>query len=242
MRKRLDSNLIVEITNSNIEGVLLTLGEGTEVSGRVQSEGQKGSLEFSRLRVSLNANIDNPGGFFARGGEVKEDATFRLTGIPEMMGTFKVTGLRGNYFLQSVRVDGREVTDTPIEIKGSSPLEGVEIIISAQGASLNGIVKLEEQGPPVKGATVMVFPVDPETRGIHSRFVKTTQTDQQGNYSIQGLPPGEYFLSALKSVEGGLESDEDFLKLLQKTSKKVSLETGETKNESLVAEDAPEIE
>ena len=139
--KRLDSNLIVEITNSNIEGVLLTLGEGTEVSGRVQSEGQKGSLEFSRLRVSLDANIDNPGGFFARGGEVKEDGTFRLTDIPEMMGTFKVTGLHGNFFLKSVRVDGREVTDTPIEIKGSSPLEGVEIIISAQGASLNGLVK-----------------------------------------------------------------------------------------------------
>ena len=42
-----------------------------------------------------------------------------------MMGTFKVTGLRENFFLKSVRVDGREMIDTPIEIKGNSPLEGV---------------------------------------------------------------------------------------------------------------------
>ena len=240
--KRLDSSLIVEITNNNIEGVMLTLGEGTEVSGRVQSEGQKGSLEFLRLRVSLDANIDNPSGFFARGGEVKEDATFRLTGIPEMIGTFKVTGLRGNYFLQSVRVDGREVTDTPIEIKGNNPLEGVEIIISAQGASLNGIVKLEEQGPPVKGATVLVFPVALERRGTDSRFVKTSQSDQQGHYSIQGLPPGEYFISALKSLEGGLESDEAFLKELQKTSTRVRLELGEAREEPLIAQETPEFE
>ncbi len=124
---------------------------------------------------------------------MKEDATFRLTGIPEMMGTFKVTGLRGNFFLKSVRVDGREVTDTPIEIKGNSPLEGVEIVVSAQGASLSGVVKSEEQGPPVKGATVVVFPVDPEIRGVHSRFVKSTQSDQQGHYSVQGLPAGRIF-------------------------------------------------
>ncbi len=44
--KRLDSNLIVEITNNNIEGVVLTLGEGTEISGRVETEGQKGSWNF----------------------------------------------------------------------------------------------------------------------------------------------------------------------------------------------------
>ena len=139
-------------------------------------------------------------------------------------------------------MNGREITDSPVEFKSSSPLEGVEIAISSQGASLDGIVKVEEQGPPVKGATVVVFPVDPELRGVHSRFVKSTQTDQQGHYTIQGLPPGEYFLSGLKSVEGGLESDEAFLKELQKTSTKVRLETGESKNESLVAEVAPEIE
>ena len=134
------------------------------------------------------------------------------------------------------------MTDTPIEIKGNSPLEEVEIVVSAQGALLSGVVKAEEQGPPVKGATVMVFPVNPETRGVHSRFVKSTQTDQQGNYSVQGLPPGEYFLSALKSAEGELESDEAFLKQLQQISAKVALETGETKTESLIAVDAPEIE
>lgn len=240
--KRLDGNLVIEVSNTNIEGIVLALGEGTEISGRIETEWQKGSLEPSRLRVSLNASMEDPRGFFARGGEVKEDATFRLTGVPEMMGIFRLTGLSGNLFLQSVRVDGREVTDTPIDIKGSLPLEGVEIMISAQGASLNGNVKLEEQGPPVKGATVLVFPVDPEKRGTNSRFVKTSQSDQQGRYSIQGLPPAEYFIGALKSLEGGLESDEDFLKELQKTSTRVRLELGESREEPLIAQDAPEFE
>ncbi|MFN8007022.1 MAG: carboxypeptidase-like regulatory domain-containing protein [Terriglobia bacterium] len=144
--------------------------------------------------------------------------------------------------MQSVRVDGREMIDTPIEIKGSSPLEGVEIVISPQGASLNGNVKSEEQGPPVKGATVVIFPVDLEKRGPSSRFVKTSQSDQQGRYSIQGLPPAEYFICGLKSLEGGLESDEDFLKELQKTSTQVRLELGESRDEPLIAQEAPEFE
>ena len=243
--KQLAGNAIVEVSNSDIEGVLIALGEGIEITGRVVIEGQNASLELRRLRVSLMADLDSGGGDFmggTAGSEVKEDLTFRLANVSEMAGYFRVSGLTGNLFLKSVHVDGQEMTDTPIEIKGSSPIEGVEIIISSQGASLNGLVKAEEQGPPVKGATVMAFPADPESRGVHSRFVKTAQTDQQGIYTLQGLPPGEYFLSALKSVEGGLESDEAFLKQLQKISTKVLLETGETKTESLIAVDAPEIE
>ena len=240
--KRLVGNALVDVSNSDLEGIVIALGEGSEITGRVVVEGQSDSLDLRRLQVSLMADFDSSGYNDSAGSEVKEDATFRLTNIPEMVGYLRISGLTGNIFLKSVRVDGQEVTDAPIEIKGNSPLEGVELVISSHGAAVKGLVKAHEQGPPVKGATVMVFPVNPETRGIHSRFVKSTQTDQQGNYSVQGLPPGEYFLSALKSVEGGLESDEDFLKLLQKTSKKVSLETGEAKNESLVAEDPPEIE
>ncbi len=243
--KQLIGNAIVEVSNSDIEGVLIALGEGIEITGRIVIEGQNASLDLRRLRVSLMADLESGIGNFmggAAGSEVKDDFTFRLANVSEMTGYLRVSGLAGNFFLKSVRVEGQEMADASIEIKGNSPLEGVEVVISPQGASLNGTVKSDEQGPPFKGATVMVFPGDPESRGIHSRFVKKTQSDQKGNYTIQGFPPGEYFLSALKSVEGGLESDEAFLKQLQKTSKKVNLETGETKTESLIAVDAPEIE
>ena len=90
--------------------------------------------------------------------------TFRLVNLPEMEGRFQVFGIKENAFVKSIRMDGREVLDQVVEIKASSRIEGVEIVISPEGASVRGVVCQEENGPVVKGATVIIFPADIEKR------------------------------------------------------------------------------
>ena len=234
----------VEVTNADVEGILITMGEGAEIAGRLIVEEMVEDLDIRRLRVSLVADPERGGLFmgWGTGGEVKDNLTFRLVNLSESEGRFQVTGLKETTFVKSIRVEGREVVDQTVEIKGSGRLEGVEIVISSEGASVRGVVRQEENGPVVKGATVIAFPADIEKRFPNSRFIKTAQTDQQGGYSLRGFPPSEYLISALKKHEAGLESDENFLKELEKVAVKVKLNPGEDKTESLIAVDPPEVE
>lgn len=60
-------------------------------------------------------------------------------------------------------------------------------LIPGEG-SLSGTVTNQSNGRPIKSATVEAL--------IGSDVMGETQTDSKGNYSIPGLPPGDYFVRA----------------------------------------------
>lgn len=118
-------------------------------------------------------------------------------------------------------------------------LSGVEVRVSPNGSRISGVVQSEEDGKAVDGATVLVFAADPRQRGSFSRFTRTTQTDQAGRYSLQGLPPGEYLVCALVEHEPGRESEPQYLDGLEGESAVIDLSAGEMSSKTLVALEAP---
>lgn len=50
---------------------------------------------------------------------------------------------------------------------------------------------------------------------LDSRFVRAARPDQQGQFEIRGLPPGEYRAIALDYVEEGIWNDPDYLSELR---------------------------
>jgi hypothetical protein len=76
---------------------------------------------------------------------------------------------------------------TPIQIGRS--YEPVKIVVSSHPAGLHGRVVASMSGPaaavPVFLETLDIDPNDPPQ-------VRTTRTDQNGNYRFAGLPPGRY--------------------------------------------------
>ena len=84
------------------------------------------------------------------------------------------------------------------------------------------------------GRQSLVFSADPQRRDYPSRFTRTTQTDQSGYYSLEGLVPGKYLVCALVDHQSGNEWDPDFLRSLEKDSKRIDLSPGRTVQESLV--------
>ena len=85
----------------------------------------------------------------------------------------------------------------------------------------------------------LVFAADPQHRGSYSRFTRTTQTDQTGRYSLEGLPPAEYLVCALVEHEPGRESEPEYLNGLEGDSTTIDLSAGETSSKTLVALEAP---
>ena len=51
---------------------------------------------------------------------------------------------------------------------------------------------------------LVVFAEDAKLWGTQSRFVQTTRPNQNGKFSMKGLPPGRYLSAVVPALENGI--------------------------------------
>ncbi len=232
----------VDVVDRDLSGLTLVLGKGAEITGRIVVEGEASTVDWQRISLSTvptgNITLITFGG---SGFRVNEDFTFKISNRPE--GTYRLVAKlpAGNHYVSSIRVEGQDISDRPIELRSNDRLDGVEIHISADGARISGYVEQVEEREVAAGATVVVFAADPQHRRFPSRFTRTTQTDQSGRFSLEGLVPGEYLVCALADHQAGREMDPDYLRSLERDSERIDPSPGQTVQESLVALPAPKM-
>ena len=226
----------VEVVDQDLSGLTLMLSKGADITGRILVESEASALDWRRISLNMFPSKDNLNRLSFGGirASIEKDLTFKIANHPEGSFHLMVMLPPGNHYVSSIRVDGQDLTDRPIELKSNDQLDGMEIHISPQGARISGHVEQAEEREVVAGATVLVFAADPQRRDFPSRFTRTTQTDQSGYYSLEGLVPGKYLVCALVDHQSGNESAPDYLRSLEKDSKRIDLSPGQTVQESLV--------
>ena len=151
--------------------------------------------------------------------------------------TFEVRGLTGRGFLRAAAVsddwhmkrvtrEDTDVTDTPLDF--STDIDGLVIELTQKVTTISGGVSDDRNGA-VLDATVIVFADDPERWGSHSRFVESSRLDQQGRFTMRGLPPGKYVAIAVGYLEPGEERDPDLLREWRDRGSRFTLSEGETR-------------
>src|SRR5262245_60336624 len=238
----LTGSTTVEIGNQDVAGVVLPLGNGAELQGRVVLEGQNQSASFTSLRISAIALGDAGGsGFRGRGSggaNPKEDGTFLLKDLVEGPTMIVVSQPSGGGYVKSIRAQGKDVADATLDLHSGDRIQGVEVVIASNGAQLTGTVK-ESNGAPMSGASVLIYPADTRLIGPNSRYIRTVKSGQQGEFSLQGIVPGEYKLCAVVDHENGAEFDPEYLQNLDRASKTVTLNAGQAASETLDAVSPP---
>ncbi len=231
----------VEVIDRDIQGLTLALGSGASITGRIVSENEEPALNWRRVSVVTRpAEGGGRGRRFGGGGRpIEEDFSFRISNLPGGLYRLSVNLPPGNHYVESIRAQGQDIIDRLIEMNDHDQLSGVEVRVSPHGSRISGVVQSEEDGKAIDGATVLVFSADPQQRGSFSRFTRTTQTDQTGRYSLEGLPPAEYLVCALAEHEPGRESEPEYLSFLEGDSTSIDLSAGEMSSKTLVALEAP---
>jgi hypothetical protein len=124
---------------------------------------------------------------------------------------FQMAGLNGprrliasripaGWTLEEIRVGGSDATDRPLPFgRADQSLTDVEIIFSDRVSQLSGAVT-DVGNRAVRGAHVIVFAADRDQWFHGSRFLREAITDEQGTYSISGLPFGSYYVTSLAQV------------------------------------------
>lgn len=137
------------------------------------------------------------------------DGTFTLNNVAVGRYQIVMTGLPADTYLVSVRAGAREVLDSGYTATGDqNPLE-----LTIGGPGSVGVVEgtvVNARGEPMPAITVVLIPAG-ERRTNPSAF-RTMASDQQGNFAIRSVLPGDYKVLAWEEVEPGAYMDPDFLK------------------------------
>jgi len=69
------------------------------------------------------------------------------------------------------------------------------------GAAVTGHVT-DARAMPISNYSVVVFPTDRSKWVANSRLVRLARPAQDGSFEVNGLPPGEYWLAAVDTIDG----------------------------------------
>jgi hypothetical protein len=126
-------------------------------------------------------------------------------------------------YVKSIRFGQRDVTRTRLDL--TSGVTGtLDILLSPRAAEVSGTVR-NKDGVAVTGVEITLWPKGMLPESVWSGPNRTS-TDQNGDFRIAGLVPGEYYAIAWEEIDPNLTIDIDFLKRFESQATAVVLEEG----------------
>jgi hypothetical protein len=218
------ASIPVTVTGEDVSGLVIRTSPGSTASGRIVFEPSlPPGVRAQGLRVTAPSTTRTGRG---RGGRsrVADDLTFELNGLSGER-LIRVDGEPGGWHLKAVVLNGRDITDTPLDFSRGDRLDGLRIILTERMAGLTGAVG-DGAGRAAREYAVVVFAEDSARWKAPTRFVAAGRPDQSGRFEILGLPPGRYLAVAVDYLETGEEQDTAFLQQMQAVATPVLLGEG----------------
>ena len=210
----LSASRIVRVDDTDVENVKLVPSQGL-LRGRVRLEGA-GKIDFRRLGVNLADSYSMP-----HQAIVASDGSFIFAGLGPYRYRVEVSGAE-DFYLKSVRLGDEELANKIIDFSTAEEAGGtLEIVFSANGGQVRGVV-VNEEGGPANNAVVVLIP-DLNSR-VDSGLFKNTTTNEKGQFAMRGINPGSYKLFAWDDIESGMWWDAEFLNLYEDKGEEVTIE------------------
>ena len=225
-------SITVTVTGQDVTGLSIVTAPGGTASGRVVFEGaSKPPVAPTTLNLSavpLEMSMMMMGGGAVR---VKDDWTFESPGMFDRR-RFRVMSPPAGWFLKAVTHESTDITDSGLEVKEGQQVGGIEIVLTQRAGEIAGSVQ-DAQARPVTDYAVVAFAEDSAKWGFQSRFIRSVRPNQDGRFSVKGLPAENYLVVALDYLEAGEEADPEQLEKWKNAATRVSVKDGEQKALSL---------
>lgn len=208
-----------DLNNADLEASPVLSGA---IHGQVRVAGNA-RPELSQLIVTLQATearhrefamqSDDRGNLFPGLGAVQKDGSFVMAMPDDGPGVY-YTGVsaRGpgleDFYTKTVSYGDTDITESGLMLPTSAaPLE---LLIAADGATVQGRVT-DAKDQPVDNATVVAVPSNPKLRRWAELYQPAT-SDQNGQFTVRGLRPGDYQVYAWQDIESYAFLDPDFMR------------------------------
>ena len=226
----------VAVADSDLTGVVVPLQRGARITGRLEFDGTRERPEPSALsRIAIvperaDAGSQGPFTLSIPSGGADESGAFKTYGIPPGRYFVRVPGAPPGWTLKSVISEGRDLSDTPLDLRGAD-VANVVITFTDRPTKLTGIARTSA-GTPDPEAMVVVFPADTAAWtdfGMNPRRMRSARPGKGGSYTFTGLPAGEYYVAALREDTVAQWQDPAVLEELSRSAPTVRLADGESR-------------
>lgn len=212
----LSARTTVNVGDTDIDGVVLSLARGFNVTGRIIFDGHVPTLaELNAFRLSLAmdppvsgltpdsfSNVLPTGSFTLAAGR----GDFRVAVMPllSVAGAFRFAPMNpppslSGMYVKSIRLGDNDVLNGRLHLDG--PVQDpLEITIGTVAGALEGRV-VGQDGQPLPNVIVAVVP--DLSRRNRTDLLKSTSSDASGHFRLAGLPPGDYLAFAFDGPDDG---------------------------------------
>jgi hypothetical protein len=228
----------VPVTVEGPVDVPVALRNGMRVSGQVQFVGggeRPTADQLPSIRVSLEPADSRTSQFQAAfRGRIEANGLFRTVTVPPGRYFVRVDGLPQGWYFRGAAIGGRDVTDEPLEIQ-SEDIAGVTLTFTGQQTELSGSVT-DPNGAEDAAALVIVFPTDRAgwiNYGARPRRLRSVRVTETGTFTIAGLPPGDYYVAAVRDEAADDWQRPEFLESISAGASRLRLADGDKLTQSL---------
>lgn len=225
----------IEVAQTNITGLNITIETGTEIHGRVSLHGEDKLQTSFRLMTSgpdevrfLSMTRNQPLGDGSFPGKMEDDDRFIVTGL--LPGSYQLSSISSinalelidDAYLADLRQDGRSVFNDGIIKVGTSTVN-VELVVNQNGGRIYGNVEVLHDELQAHHSVVLV--PDAPRRGNRVLY-KFKSSDERGNFNFDGVAPGGYKIFAFDGVQESEEENPELIRLYEQRGVTVTAKAG----------------
>jgi len=229
------------VGDQDIKDVVVSMQAGARVSGRVEFVGGSDRLSPARLQqVAIAATLAqakfrnssaSPGP-----SRLDADGRFEFNGVGP--GRYRIRAPAATpWVVQSIVVDGRDVTDAPLTIDATD-IPDVVITYGDTPTAVTGQVG----GSDGREATAFIFPADRSKwadAGGSTRAFQVARVTTSGTFKISNVVAGDYLIVALREDLSTDWPDATFLTRIATAAVPLKVVAGQTASVSLTMSKVP---
>ena len=230
----------VDVGAGDVDGVALTLTAPGSMRGVVKVEGtpQTGAspINAANIHVSLS-----PSDFSMMMGpipnaKIADNGSFTLDNITPGKYYVQTTATATGVYLKSVRYGSADITGKELDLSGGAGGE-IEVIYRYGPGEVDGTVQQAQSAANGTGtaqsapsAQILLVPDTLNADGSGMRF---SNTDNNGGFTMKGVPPGHYRAYALEEMNYNELQNPEALKQLQQKGTDVDVKENDKKQVQL---------
>jgi 5-hydroxyisourate hydrolase-like protein (transthyretin family) len=187
----------VEVTNSNVENLVVTVNSGVSITGRfITDSGNLPPANTLQVQMRLTSNdLQNYMGTAPGSPNAAADGSFSIPGV--LPGEYRIVANSSqDFYVKELRYNRLDALTNPVSVCCNSDSATIEVVISRNVGQIDGVI-VDDRMQPVPGVQAVLIP-DARQR---TELFKTATTDQTGRFVMPGLTPGDYKLFAWEGLE-----------------------------------------
>ena len=193
--------LPVDIGSGDLNNVAVRLQPPVAVTGKLMIDSTQPNVRLGSIRLAFTPAEPGPGRNAQ--AQASDDGTFQAS-LNVDAYLVEPGGMPDGYYLKSVKLAGREMPDAMLDLNYGGGQ--VEVVLAPAAGDLTGIVQ-NSHGDPAASVQVTAVPASGSLRRDMNKLVTT---DAMGNFTLHGLPPGDYKIFAWEQVETNAWMDRDY--------------------------------